>query len=130
VAAAATWQARAGGIGATNTGGGAAGGRRPPKGAEAVLDAIAARLEEANLGAYVDLYRRPWRMLLLNFAAGTARGLGMAVGFTLLGAVVILLLRNTFWDNLPGIGHFVAEVVRIVQRETAPAPTQPTTRTG
>jgi hypothetical protein len=99
----------------------------PPHGAAAILDAIAARLEEANLGAYVDLYRRPWRMLLLNFAAGTARGLGMAVGFTLLGALVILLLRDTFTSNLPWIGHFVAEVVRIVQRETAPAGTGATT---
>lgn len=99
------------------------GAELPPHGGTAVLDQIAARLEEANLGAYVDLYRRPWRMLLLNFAAGTARGLGMAVGFTVLGAVVILLLRDTFVNNLPWIGHFVAEVVRIVQRETAAAPT-------
>lgn len=99
------------------------GAELPPHGGAAVLDQIAARLEEANLGAYVDLYRRPWRMLLLNFAAGTARGLGMAVGFTVLGAVVILLLRDTFVNNLPWIGHFVAEVVRIVQRETAAAPT-------
>lgn len=95
----------------------------PPHGAAAVLDEIANRLEEANLGAYVDLYRRPWRMLLLNFAAGTARGFGMAVGFTLLGAVVILMLRDTFVNNLPWIGHFVAEIVRIVERETAPGGT-------
>jgi hypothetical protein len=85
-----------------------------------VLDALAARLEEANLSAYVDLYRHPWRMLWLNFAAGMARGLGMAVGFTVLGAVVILLLRNSFLASLPWVGHYVAEVVRIVQRETAP----------
>lgn len=91
----------------------------------AVLDTIAARLEEANLGAYVDLYRRPWRMLWLNFAAGAARGLGMAVGFTLLGAVVILALRNTFVHNLPVVGHFVAQVVKVVQAETGPAPTAP-----
>jgi hypothetical protein len=112
-------QARRRGVG---TGEDGQGGRRAARGAEAILGQIAARLEEANLGAYVDLYRRPWRMLWLNFAAGAARGLGMAVGFTLLGALVILLLRNAFLAHLPGIGHVVAEVVRIVQRETAPAP--------
>lgn len=93
----------------------------------AILDTIAARLEEANLGAYVDLYRRPWRMLWLNFAAGAARGLGMAIGFTLLGALVILFLSNTFVHNLPVIGHFVAEVVKVVQAETAPAAPAPAT---
>lgn len=94
----------------------------PPHGATAVLDAIASRLEQANLGAYVDLYRRPWRMLWLNFVAGTARGLGMAIGFTLLGALFILLLRDAFVHNLPGIGHLVAKVVKVVQAETGPSP--------
>lgn len=90
-----------------------------PHGWVAILDKVAARLEEANLAAYVDLYRRPWRMLGLNFAAGLARGFGAAVGFTLLGAVVLYLLRDSFLTNLPLIGHFVADVVRIVQRELA-----------
>jgi hypothetical protein len=85
----------------------------------AALERLAARLERVNLAAYVDLYRNPRRMLVLNFAAGLARGLGMAVGFTVLGALVVYLLGNSFVHNLPVIGRLVAQIVRIVQQEGA-----------
>ena len=82
-----------------------------------LLERIAAYMESVNLGAYVDLYRRPWRMLGLNFAAGVARGVGMAVGFAILGALIIYMLRSSFLDNLPVIGKIIAQLVRIVQHE-------------
>ena len=44
------------------------------------------------------------------------RGLGFAVGFSLLGALVVVLVRWLALENLPGIGKFFAEVVRMVQR--------------
>ena len=98
-------------------------GRRAGPGSPAqprpeVGERIAAYMESVNLGAYVDLYRRPLRMLWLNFAAGLARGFGMAIGFALLGALFIYLLRDSFLDNLPVLGKIIAELVRIVQHET------------
>ncbi len=83
-----------------------------------LLERIAAYMESVNLGAYVDLYRRPWRMLWLNFVAGLARGVGMAIGFAILGAFVIYILRSSFLDNLPVIGKIIAQLVQIVQHET------------
>lgn len=85
---------------------------------ESTLERISARIEALNLGAYADLYRRPWRMFWLNFAAGVARGLGTAVGIALLGIVLIYILRLSFLHNLPVIGKFIARLVLIVQRET------------
>ncbi len=82
-----------------------------------LLERIAAYMESVNLGAYVDLYRRPWRMLGLNFVAGLARGFGMAIGFALLGALVIYTLQASFLHNLPVVGKFIAQIVRIVQSE-------------
>ncbi len=82
-----------------------------------LIERIAAYMESVNLGAYVDLYRRPWRMLWLNFAAGTARGVGMAVGFAILGALLIYILSSSFLDNLPVVGRVIAELVRIVEHE-------------
>lgn len=81
------------------------------------IERVATHVEALNIGAYADLYRRPWRMLWLNFAAGLARGVGMAVGFALLGAALIYLLRLSFLRNLPVIGKFIAQLVRIVQSE-------------
>lgn len=83
---------------------------------EKVAD-LALALEKSSLAEYVELVRRPWSMIWINFLAGMARGLGMAVGFTLLGALVVYLLKNSFVRGLPIIGGFLADLVEIVQIE-------------
>ena len=71
-------------------------------------------LERMNLEEYMR-YAASWRrQLLVNFMGGLARGVGMAVGFTLLGAVLVLALRRLAAANLPVIGNFLAEIARIV----------------
>lgn len=72
-------------------------------------------MEKIKLAEYVELLNKPGRLLWLNFLAGVARGLGMAVGFTFLGAILIFSLRRMVALNLPVIGRFIAEVVFIVQ---------------
>ncbi len=74
-------------------------------------------LEKSSLAEYVELVRRPWWMIWINFLAGMARGLGMAVGFTLLGALLIYVLKGSFVQGLPIIGGFLADLVEIVQIE-------------
>lgn len=76
-------------------------------------------MEAVNLAEYVELVRSPWRMAWINFVAGLARGVGIAIGFTLLAAVVLYLLRQLAVLNLPLIGHFIAEIVQIVQEHLA-----------
>ena len=44
-----------------------------------------------------------------------ARGFGFAVGFSILGAVVVVLLRYLVVENIPLIGSFLAEVIYAVQ---------------
>jgi hypothetical protein len=54
-------------------------------------------------------------MIMSNFVAGLARGIGMAVGFSLLGAAIVYLLQQTVSKNLPVIGDFIAEIVKAVE---------------
>jgi hypothetical protein len=89
-----------------------------------VLERLARRVEElgwamerASLAEYVRLFDRPWRLMGLNFLAGLARGVGVAVGFLILGALLIYALTTIRAWNLPGLGHFIADIVRIVQQE-------------
>ncbi len=81
------------------------------------LDQFARYMEKMKLAEYVDLLHDTRRLLWVNFVAGVARGVGMAVGFSLLGAVIIYVLTRAFWWNLPVIGGFVAQIVRIVQAQ-------------
>jgi len=72
-------------------------------------------IENLSIAEYVELVRNPRRMFFLNFISGIGRGFGIAVGFTVLGALSLVFLRYLLMLNLPGIGGFIAELVRIVQ---------------
>ena len=62
------------------------------------------RMEQLRLSEFVA-YEKNWKKrLLMQFVGGIARGLGTAVGFTLLGALVVWLLQGLVQRNLPIIG--------------------------
>jgi len=81
----------------------------------AQLERLAQYLEKMNVAGYVELMQRPMRLLFLNFAAGLARGLGIAIGATLIFALMLEMLRRVIMLNIPGIGEFVANIVKIVE---------------
>lgn len=80
------------------------------------LERLARHMEAMNIAEYVELLQRPARLLFINFAAGLARGLGIAVGATLVFALMVEFLRRIILLHIPGIGEFVAEIVRIVEQ--------------
>ncbi|HHY04790.1 MAG TPA: hypothetical protein GX534_06360 [Thermoanaerobacterales bacterium] len=80
------------------------------------IDDLSCNIEKINLAEYVEILRNPKRLLYLNFLSGMARGFGMAVGFTLLGAMLIYILQKIMILRLPLIGEFIAEIVNIVQQ--------------
>ncbi|MDQ7793980.1 MAG: DUF5665 domain-containing protein [bacterium] len=82
-------------------------------------------MERMKLAEYVAMLQRPRRLLYLNFVSGLARGLGFAVGFTILGAVVLYALQRVLMLNLPVVGGFIAEIVRIVEERLARNPPSP-----
>jgi len=71
--------------------------------------------ERLRLAEYIQYIDNKKRMLLNHFIGGLAHGLGMAVGFTILGAVVVLMLQDLAARNLPVIGDFLAKIVSMVQ---------------
>lgn len=73
-------------------------------------------LERLRLPEYIRYLDDHRRMMRHQFLGGLARGMGMAVGFTLLGAVLVILLQRLAQQNLPVIGDFLAQIVTIVQR--------------
>lgn len=79
------------------------------------LEYISQRMEQMHLDAYLR-YVHDWRRrLFFDFLSGVARGIGFSVGFSILGALLLYLLRNMALANLPVIGRFLAELVRIVE---------------
>ena len=76
---------------------------------------LAVSIEKMKLAEYVRLLENPWRLMYINFIAGVARGVGIAIGFTILGAIVLYILKELVLLNLPWVGGFIAEIVRMVQ---------------
>ena len=74
------------------------------------------RLERMNVEEYMLYITDTRRFLWRNFTAGIARGLGGAVGFTILGAIVAAVLSRLTLENVPLIGGFLAEIVDAVQQ--------------
>lgn len=80
------------------------------------IDRWIAQMERLRLADYVRYADDKRRVFWSNFLGGVARGVGMAVGFTILGAVLVLILQNLAKHNLPLIGDALAQIVSIVQK--------------
>ena len=79
------------------------------------IDRFIAAMERLGLAEYVRYADNRRRLFWNHFWGGVARGVGMAVGFTILGALLVLLLQDLARRNLPLIGDALAEIVRVVQ---------------
>lgn len=86
------------------------------------IEKVAAYLEHSRLNDYVALIERPGRWMRVNFLAGITRGVGIAIGFTLLGAVVIIILQQLVTLNLPGISDFIAQILDMVEQSRSLRP--------
>ena len=79
------------------------------------LSKLASRLESMRVAEYMELLEKPGKLILINFIAGISRGLGIAIGATVVFALLLEGLRRLILLNIPGIGSFIADVVRIVE---------------
>ncbi len=78
---------------------------------------LANELERSRIAQYTELLNRPWKLIGLNLLSGAARGVGIAIGFTFFAATIIYVLQVLGALNLPIVGDYIADIVRIVQRQ-------------
>ncbi len=81
------------------------------------VEELSRDMEKFNLAEYMNMLNDPRRFLIINLLAGVARGFGIALGFTLLGALFIWFMQRLVILNLPIIGDFIADLVKIVQQQ-------------
>lgn len=79
------------------------------------LERLVNRLEAMKFAEYMETLERPARLIFTNFAAGIARGLGIAIGASLVFALLLAFLKQLIMLNIPGIGGFIADIVRFVE---------------
>lgn len=80
-----------------------------------LIDRLVLALEKMNLKAYIDLVTNRRRMIVNSLAYGILRGLGFSIGFTVLGAGLVVLLKYLLENNLPQFSGFIAEVIHAIE---------------
>ena len=80
-----------------------------------LIDRLTDTLERMHLDDYLEYVSNRRRMLWNNLMYGAVRGLGFTLGFTVLGALAIVLLKNLVLENIPVIGDFLAEVIHAIE---------------
>ena len=61
---------------------------------EGLLKQLSIDMEKMKLAEYVQLLNNPKKLLWINFISGIARGLGTAIGFSILFAIFLYLPKN------------------------------------
>ena len=57
------------------------------------------------------------RMFWMNFFAGIFRGFGIGIGFTIITAIVIIILQKIVMLNIPVIGEYIADIVDFINEK-------------
>ncbi|GGD70855.1 hypothetical protein GCM10010911_30890 [Paenibacillus nasutitermitis] len=81
------------------------------------LEKVAVDMERSQMADYVLLLNRPLSLIWRNLLAGVFRGIGIALGFTFFAATIVYILQLLGALNLPIIGDYIADIVRIVQHQ-------------
>lgn len=85
------------------------------KSIEAKLNEIARKIEGKTIVESNEIKYKFKNTLWRYFVIGIAKGVGIAIGFTLLGAIIIYFLQKLVMMNLPVIGAFVRDIMNIAE---------------
>jgi len=80
------------------------------------LDVFLGNLEKAQFLQFIEYTQNRKRMFWNSVLLGIARGLGAAIGFSILGALLWYVLQEAARSSIPILGEFVSEIVKIVEK--------------
>lgn len=80
-----------------------------------ILEKTSNKIEATKINEYVDLMNNTKKLLWKNFISGISKGIGSAIGFSILGAIVLLILRKIVLLNIPLLGKYLKDILEIVE---------------
>ena len=90
-----------------------------------LVEKTAQKVRDITTLEYHELFyllRNPKKLLWLNFLVGLSRGLGLAIGLTVLGGffitVLTVLLKKAI--SVPVLGQYIIEIIQLVKANTTP----------
>ena len=74
------------------------------------------RMDKSGFYDYMLYINNTKRFILRNLLAGVSRGVGAAIGFSILGAVMLMILRSIAESSIPYIAEFVSRIIEIIDK--------------
>jgi hypothetical protein len=79
------------------------------------MERLTRHLEALRIADYIELLEKPWKLITTNFIAGIARGLGFAIGTTIIFALVVEGLRRIITIHIPIINDYLVEIFKLME---------------
>lgn len=83
---------------------------------ELKIDQIIEKLEKSYLEDFTNIMGSKKKIIIRNFLAGVFRGVGVGIGITIITAILLLILRQLVTLNIPVIGEYISDIVKIVEK--------------
>ena len=72
-------------------------------------------LEKNNIFEILEILGNKRKIFIRKLIAGISKGIGIGIGFTVLSAILIILLQKIVTLNIPIIGDYISDIVDIVE---------------
>lgn len=79
------------------------------------LEQLNFTLTKNNILELAELLGNRKQLIVRNLITGIAKGIGIGIGFTILTAILLILLQKIVTLNIPVIGDYIADIVEIVE---------------
>ena len=81
------------------------------------IDKLNNSLEKSNMENMMYILGSKKEIFKRNFLAGIARGVGIAIGVTVITALLVYILQKIVKLNIPLIGEYITDIVEIVEKK-------------
>ena len=79
------------------------------------LDKINYTLSQNNILELIELLGNRKKFFFRNFWSGIIKGIGTGIGFTILTAILLVVLQKIVPLNLPVISEYILDIIEIVK---------------
>lgn len=76
------------------------------------LERFNEKLDNYRIKEYIHITESKKKLFLINFISGTAKGLGYAVGFSILSGLMLYAIYSTI--DMPIVGKYIAQLINII----------------
>lgn len=80
-----------------------------------MLDSIEKNFKHIDITDYVYFTSSPYKRLLSNFLNGIARGVGSAVGVSVVFAIIVIVLKWLAGINIPLISDLLSWLISTIE---------------